>query len=59
MMSGRKPSSFEHVPLPGQAIRLYLLSHHDDVLLIEVTDAKDAHHLDQYSRVVEGFAFKG
>ena len=58
-MSGRKPSSFEHVLVRGQAIRLYLLSYRDSVLRIEVTDVRDLHHLDQYSRIVEGFAFKG
>jgi hypothetical protein len=58
LMSGRKPSSFEHVLIPGQAIRLYLLAYRDGVLRIEVTDVRDEHHLDQYSRIVESFAFK-
>jgi len=58
LMSGRKPSNFEHVLIPGQAIRLYLLAYRDGVLKIELMDTRDVHHLDQYSRIVEGFAFK-
>jgi len=58
LMFGRKPSSFEHVVLPGHALRLYLLAHQGNVLRIEITDAKDAHYLDRYSHSVEGFAFK-
>ena len=59
LMSGRKPSSFEHGLSPGTAMRIYLLSYRDGLLAIEVTDARDMHHLDQYSSVVEGFAFEG
>jgi hypothetical protein len=57
-MKGRKPSSLEHVVVPGGAIRLYLLGFGEGVLAIEIGDASNGKHLDRYSKIVESFVFK-
>jgi len=64
LMVGTISSFLDHNLVPGQATRLYLLSHpnaegHDAALAIEVVDIKDVGHLDAYSSLVSRFRFEG
>lgn len=58
LITGVGRSSFDHVIIPGLAMRLYLLDGPFGVLGIEIDDVRDAGHLQQYSNVVQAMQFK-
>jgi hypothetical protein len=57
LITGLGVSYLDHNLLPGQVTRLYLLDYLEGSLAIEVVDIKDAHHLPDYSRLVQRLHF--
>jgi len=57
LMGGVPPSEFDHGIDQDMTMRLYLLVRGSTTLAIEVADYSDGAHLDDYSAIVEQFAF--
>jgi hypothetical protein len=57
LITGLGISFLDHNVLPGQVTRLYLLDYLQGALAIEVVDIKDAHHLPDYSQLVQKLRF--